>query len=436
MYHLSAFNKIWKSNYSDGYLLYNSMSHTKLRLSADGKTRLLNCQFDTFSEEILTVLRAGYIILDEGVTNGDIYKFKISNIVANKDTLGIFVIPNQTCNLACTYCQQSNLFDHHENTQMTREVIDGCYEWLNYYLRLWRSRELNIVFYGGEPLLTNKNILKYLFNKFSKLPVIPKYLVITNGTTLFENKEFFDYFNDVQVTIDGGASIHDHRRPFKDGSGSYELIISNVKKYANSIIDPSTHQLTIRFNVDKDNRDTLVRNIAKITKKLPMDRVSVSLNIIDTYEKYGNMNDFHGDIADTAKTICDGHEFLLREYGIRPRVWRINCGVSSLVQWVFDSDGSIYKCPVYTGNPTSAVSTVWDRTFNKRFYAAVNRRADLKCMECCYLGICYGGCMYQQDIRGKKDCKKRFFDVYIPRMVELEQLYFDSRKSRTLQKVN
>lgn len=417
MYKLTKFNKIWEVE-EGKYLLYNSLSDTTMILAEDIYQNIMANRWEEIDDQTLQYLLTGYIIIQEDLDEKDIYEFEMMNLKTRKDKIGIVIVPSRTCNLACTYCMQNNLFNKDEHVFITKEVIDKYYEWIQDKLNKWGTSKLNFIFYGGEPLTTSKETLLYLFDKFNSLSIKPSYEMITNGINLLKYEEIFPKVTTFQITLDGGKEAHDTRRIHKDGSGSYDEIMYNIKTYLSMSKDNS---IIFRMNIDKNNRDHLLDDVKEITSQLPMDQVTVSLNPVDPYKDGITDEYIHGDIRETALAMCKCHEYLKDKFNTEPRIWRMNCGVYSLCQWAFDTEGSIYKCPALTGEPERAVTTAFQKYMNSSFYKIMNYTLeDDNCISCAYLGLCYGACPRQKEFTHGHSCKKQFFEEYIPRMIELK----------------
>ncbi|MEG2288676.1 MAG: 4Fe-4S cluster-binding domain-containing protein [Clostridium sp.] len=416
MYKLSTFNKIWPID-NDTNMIFNSVSKTTLKVSNKMLNHLHQGDWDKINEATIQFLLNSYILIHEELNSEDIYKFELTTMNAEKETLGIFLVPSRKCNLACTYCIQNNLFENKDSLEITPDVIDGYFNWIQEKIAMWGTQKIDIIFYGGEPLTTNKEILYYLFDKFNQLDLKPNYRVITNGVNLMNYSYIFPYIKSFQITLDGKKDAHDTRRIFKDGRGSYDIILSNIKEYLSL---SKSYSVIIRMNVDKDNRDNLLDDLIEITNQLPMDQIEVSLNPVDPYTEDIDDESIHGDIGLTAKSICDCQEYISSTYNKEPKLWALNCGISSLCQWSFDTEGSIYKCSAHTGSPERAVTTIYQKNMNSSFYKLVNRKISSDCMKCCYIGLCNGGCPRQEEILHHVSCKKDFFNEYIPRIIQIK----------------
>ena len=116
---------------------------------------------------------------------------------------------------------------------MNYEIAKEGIEYIFKIIKGRNKKEFALSFYGGEPLLNFENIKrivdfsKKLFNGW-KLT----FSITTNGTLI--NNEIIDFLisNDFQIliSIDGPKAIHDAKRIFPNGKGSFELIMNNLEK--------------------------------------------------------------------------------------------------------------------------------------------------------------------------------------------------------------
>lgn len=190
----------------------------------------------------------------------------------------------QNCNLRCDYCVYSesknlNTRSHSQNF-MTFETAKKAIDF--YVAHSIDSEEKTIGFYGGEPLLNFKLIkeaIEYANKVFHGCDL--RYSVTTNATLL--NDEIIDFFieNDVQITVslDGPKSIHDLNRHFANGSGTYDIVINNLKK----LKEKSTSDIpfTISMVIDPDND---YAEIVKIFDVPVMDKISGAIAIVEENE--------------------------------------------------------------------------------------------------------------------------------------------------------
>ena len=100
-------------------------------------------------------------------------------------------------------------------------------------------RNLEVDFFGGEPLMNwqvVKDLVAYGREQEKKFNKHFRFTVTTNGVLL--NDEIQDFINkemdNVVLSLDGRKEINDKMRPFRNGKGSYDLIVPKFQKLADS----------------------------------------------------------------------------------------------------------------------------------------------------------------------------------------------------------
>lgn len=139
----------------------------------------------------------------------------------------------QQCNLRCQYCAYSGSYNNrtHSNKRMPFELATQGIDFLISHSS--DSPNLNIGFYGGEPLLELGLIKKCI--EYAKKKSEGKKLtfsITTNATLLSE--AIIDYFskNSVSLTIslDGPKDIHNKNRRFaSNNEGTFDKVIENIE---------------------------------------------------------------------------------------------------------------------------------------------------------------------------------------------------------------
>ena len=98
---------------------------------------------------------------------------------------------------------------------------------------------LEVDFFGGEPLM-NWNVVKQLveYGRSQEKAHNKKFrfTLTTNGVLL--NDEIMEFCNkemsNVVLSLDGRKEVNDKMRPFRNGTGSYDLIVPKFQKFAES----------------------------------------------------------------------------------------------------------------------------------------------------------------------------------------------------------
>jgi radical SAM protein with 4Fe4S-binding SPASM domain len=107
---------------------------------------------------------------------------------------------------------------------MPPRTADRAFEWL---INDWckKDKNLNIIWYGGEPLL-NKPLIKKVVTEWSNSPLNLKWSITTNGTML--DDDFMSFMDSHKVgmllSLDGPPWIHDKQRFYYKGKPSWDVI--------------------------------------------------------------------------------------------------------------------------------------------------------------------------------------------------------------------
>ena len=157
----------------------------------------------------------------------------------------------QACNLVCEYCPYANVTEHslqrnHSKKKMTWEIAKKAID--SYYEYSKDEDHALFGFYGGEPLLAFdliKKCVEYIKEEFFGKNII--FSMTTNGTVFTDEMLEFLVENRFSLTfsIDGPKEIHDLHRKKADGSGSFDNVISSLKK----IIDAVDEDIVVEVNM-------------------------------------------------------------------------------------------------------------------------------------------------------------------------------------------
>lgn len=165
----------------------------------------------------------------------------------------------QQCNLRCEYCAYSGIYANreHKNVKMSLETAKKGIRFL--IENSIDTEEVNIGFYGGEPLL-EFNLVKeaILYAKSISEGKKLTFSFTTNGTLFTKEIIEFMMAHDVMITIslDGPKEVHDKNRRFAvSGCGTFEKVIKNLDffkknypEYFNKIIFNAVFDGSNNFN--------------------------------------------------------------------------------------------------------------------------------------------------------------------------------------------
>lgn len=149
---------------------------------------------------------------------------------------GFFIFPTYECNLNCTYCTYSGAYPkerRHIPVSMDDSLIDDT---INYIRRASiASENVNIVFYGDEPLINFKGICRMIEVLKRDIGKNYSFQLATNGLLL--NEAIIDFLAKrrikMQLSLDGPSHIHDRYRKTPDGRPTHQKVIETLELIRN-----------------------------------------------------------------------------------------------------------------------------------------------------------------------------------------------------------
>lgn len=186
----------------------------------------------------------------------DVYESYIGEVKERKTVVKALCLHiAHDCNLACKYCFAEEGEYHGRRALMSLEVGKKALDFL--VANSGKRRNLEVDFFGGEPLM-NWQVVKDLVAYGRELEKTNdkhfRFTLTTNGVLLndevqeFVNKEM----DNVVLSLDGRKEVNDRMRPFRNGKGSYDLIVPKFQKLAES---RNQEKYYIRGTFTRENLD-------------------------------------------------------------------------------------------------------------------------------------------------------------------------------------
>ncbi len=155
----------------------------------------------------------------------------------------LVLVTTEECNMRCAYCvHDESVYSNRRTHQPKYMDFDTSKKAIDYYLALnqqdrvkpFKSRALNIVFYGGEALLNWQVVKKSIAHIKEKYTGNAQmHIGISTNLTLFdidwlpfliENEVFLN------VSLDGPKGEHDRYRKFADGEPTFDVITAKLNQ--------------------------------------------------------------------------------------------------------------------------------------------------------------------------------------------------------------
>lgn len=336
-----------------------------------------------------------------------------------RSIIDLVIMPTYNCNFRCDYCYERKRLEKGNEWlghSMSDEVLDAVFTQIDEYIRQGRHIR-NVFLYGGEPLLrTNKKQVEYIINACHDREI--KLICVTNGYDLDGYIDILepDWFDFLQITVDGPREVHDKRRYLAGGQGSYEKIMKNI-----SLVLEKGLRVHLRTNINRSNLESVMelpkefekRGFLKYPNFYWYFKATIGCfeddpnNAITDLEMYETMK-ASGIDKKTALQHCMLYGQITRRVGgalakeTYPPLRPAACGAESDML-VVDPDGKLYTCwdvvsmEEYTVGYTDleAKRFRFDLNFPKWRGRTADRLED--CEACPMMMVCGGGCAIESE---------------------------------------
>lgn len=399
----SRYNFFMKA--SDGKILaFNALTGAFVRM--DRREHRILAAFKTaehsVSGKLLRELTASGLVVDDNVD--EVRYLRVRNRIARyqSNVAGLTIAPTLDCNFQCTYC-----FQDRKTTYMSEVVAEAVIRYLESKLK-GGVRTVNVTWYGGEPFLPKAFktviLLSAAFRKLCrKFDARYAFALVSNGSLL--NQEMArelrrDRCTSVQITIDGPPEVHDKRRPFLSGRGSFAQVIENIQG-AKKILP-----IRIRVNVDRQNQESCLLLLDHLRDLDLKKYVSLYYAPVEVYspvcksirhqclvrKEFSNVQ-----IRLYQETLGAGFNIVPF-----PHTTAAACGAECVSSILIEPSGLLQKCWNAIGVDSGAVGHLLDKDTNRELLSNYLMWLDWdifkekKCVRCKILPVCMGSCLYKK----------------------------------------
>lgn len=356
-------------------------------------------------EALLDDLKKGGYVVESQFDERAALKYDLFAARYNNAALSLTVAPTSDCNFRCIYCYEK---DSIRPVTMSEQTQQDLIDFIKRYLP--NIKQMSVTWYGGEPLLAI-GIIEKLTESLLELCQENKveYIasMVTNGYLLTpENVEKLRQLkvDSIQVTLDGAAEDHDRRRFLKGGHPTFNQIIENLRASKDNLPE----HVSIRINADRKNIDR-VDNVVQILKEKGLEGkvhpyLAMVVNSNNAYNDNSclHTNEFSKYVFDFVnRNGMDVLQFI-------PRQISSFCGADTLMSFVVNADGSLYKCWDDMGIASCSVGSLKDGPKNcKRLndYMLYDATEDPRCRDCRFLPTCMGACPHTRVQNTQESCE-------------------------------
>jgi uncharacterized protein len=279
-----------------------------------------------------------------------------------ENTLDVTILASEQCNFRCKYC-----YEDFKRGNITENIIESFLLFIKRNIQ--KYSQLFIDWFGGEPLLANKEI-EHISKSLIQLCQIAKkpYMasMTTNGYLLTADmlrRMLQCRIYRFQITIDGVGETHNQSRVLANGGPTFDTIIHNLREVRDTI-ESRLFKIIVRTNLSK----------------LQLPYIDEYIEFLHT--EFGNdsrfqfyfrpMGDWGGDrvkgIQDSLITSFEElYEPLLKNISklnvdaYIPLLKIPICSAANRNSFVLGSDGTIYKCTMLFSKDFNHIGTLHEK---------------------------------------------------------------------------
>ncbi|PSR57395.1 radical SAM protein [Adhaeribacter arboris] len=345
--------------------------------------------------------------------------FSLPKKSAKPKSLNFWIHTTNACNLGCSYCYISTLNTGKGMNDTVRQQL--MYKLLE-VVKVRGIKQIKLRLAGGEPM-GQFNAWKafipaaatILAEAGCKLDVA----FITNLTLLNEDILEFSKKHRVSygVSLDGVAEIHDATRRFRSGSGSFQLVDTNLRRLVAEKIPVSVN--TVVSNVNIIGLPDLTRYLISLDIPFRYSIVkgaAIDAALLDNYLAASHA--IMGEAIETGWQFSQRYQFC----DLKPNELGFQTCASGFSGGAIYVDGSFKYCHVHFGKESDSSRSIFNEELD--LVAMIEsgqhdeeiRSAD--CRKCRYRSVCTSGCPVYR-VEGK-DPQCSLYHRFIPQYYELQ----------------
>ena len=353
---------------------------------------------DTSDELVNRLIRYGYFIPDD--IQEDVLIEQNLNDVVNNPKLHLVIMPTEDCNFRCVYC-----YENHKKGKMTFETQEAIVKFVRHNIKNYTG--LNVGWFGGEPLEA-LDVIKYLSEEFIKICKVARKPyragITTNAYNLSADvyRELYRlHVYEYQISIDGLKEEHDSLRKLKDGGGSFDKIVGNIRAIKD-ITDIKASDIVIRTNFTKTIASRLPEYVEFYENLLGGDpRFSIQINMASDWggdDVKSISNDLFDvkdyiEVFNRLKTLSKSINFSFHLQELNPGEFKCYAGKRNA--YCIGSDAKLYKCTESFDMPENNIGVLLPsgkmqiNSYYESLWVNAARISKLdKCKKCSYSGCC------------------------------------------------
>ncbi len=365
--------------------IYNTLSGSLVLLPENDLLKLIENKRE--QRELLKKIVEMNLWVEEETDEFQVYQHWYQRQIHDGRSVGSKMLVTGECNNRCRYC-----IIEKNRISMDIETADRINNF--YFQHIEEASPVAVIddYSGGEPWMKYPLIVEIAGKRklfCEERGIQYSFQITTNGTLITGRsveKLLRVGLDRLRVSFAGPAELHDYLRPDRDGQGTYDVIVNNLKKISGKIpigIECQYNGLDDSYLRVPEMLDDFIDN------NILVDDVQFTPILAQPHS-----NEFQGGLDEPEKQIWLQNEAVKRNMS-SPISPPVNTCLAELThRFVFDSAGFVLACPSLQLGEMAYGDVVSGVDFYKEAVMC-NRLLPEKCRQCSLLPLCKGGCRNQ-----------------------------------------
>lgn len=306
----------------------------------------------------------------------------------------MIINPTLNCNLRCWYCYET----HQKMPMMNADTLRAIKSLIDRKVNNPELKGLNISFFGGEPLLGFREVVRPILEHASQTCKEHGIGLTSNFTTnaVLLTDEILDFLNSLdyaqpatfQISLDGNREYHNQIRIGPNRIPTYDAIIDSIRRAA-----MRGHKVSVRINYTAENLLSFT-DVLTDFKEMPEE---VKNYIRFNYQRI--WQDRKQNTIPIENRLKDVIAYFKEEgfwVDSDEIYYRHCCYADRENNIVINYDGMLFKCTARDFTVTNSEGRLlpdgtlaWNGHYARRMRI---KYANPACLACSILPICNGGC--------------------------------------------
>jgi len=386
------------------HLLYNTRSQAQVVIDDELRSAIDALPAEPGNAQTAATFqqlaRMGFIVSSKEEDRSALER-SFARIRADDTVLRPTILTTYACNFACTYCVEEGV---KQPMVMDEKTSIDAAAYIIRKLDQFGSKRISLTYYGGEPLLnmpairTSASILQ---DAALARGIAFGFMLSTNGALLTP-----DVVGELKplglvgakITLDGPREAHDHNRPFRNGKGSFDLLLKNIETTADQL------DIIVEVNVDARNAPRIPELLDLLAERglrqkirqvlfspispTPKDREGLRPSA-EVPCAIASTDSSRQIMALTSIAVSKGFKVPL---GVAAHVCEM---VSKRSGFIIDPLGHLSRCGGLAGRTEFGFGNIYGEENDPYLGSDLWRR----CADCAYAPICGDGCPFGSYIR-------------------------------------